>query len=141
MKRIQSSAVILTVATLLVGPAIANAASTTLTRAQVQAELAEAVRTGNILVDENGSRKNEFFPHNYESSSRSTLTRADVQAEIAAAQQAGNITNGENAERLNQLYPNNYSVTQNDQTKTRAEVQAEIAQARAQGLLNRYVGA
>lgn len=141
MTRTQSSAIALVFAALLAGPTMANAATTTLSRAQVQTELADAVRTGNVLADENGSKLNDIFPHNYASTTGNTLTRAQVQAELAAAQQSGTITNGESAQRMNELFPHNYPAVSQSQGKTRAEVQAETDQARAQGLLNRYVGA
>lgn len=100
------------------------------TRAQVQAELAEAQRTGDIVApkdagDEfsaaNGRKMNEIYPAAYPAKPVvAGKTRAQVQAELAEAQRTGDIVASKDAgddlssvsgRKLNQLYPNLYPVT------------------------------
>ena len=76
----------------------AMAQSAPLTRAQVQAELAEAVRTGDLLADtERGLKLNELYPSNYPAQpSQVGKTRAQVMAETAEARRLGLLDVSEN---------------------------------------------
>ena len=63
-----TSAIVLALASLSAGHAMAADPSAPKTREQVKAELAEAIRTGDILadVDSGGNRKmNEVYPQRY----------------------------------------------------------------------------
>ena len=66
MKRSYLSAIAIAFAALSAGQAMAADASTPITRDQVKAELAEAVRTGDILAaGDTGLKMNELFPGSY----------------------------------------------------------------------------
>jgi hypothetical protein len=91
MTRIQVSAIALAFTTFLTGHAMA-ASDAPVTRAQVQAELTEAIRTGNIIVGESGDRLNEIMPNNY-AAGRNVISksRAQVQSELAEAIASGEL--------------------------------------------------
>jgi hypothetical protein len=81
------------------------------TRAEVQAELLEAQRTGNIVSwDERGMMLNEMHPQNYPPKPAGQgLSREQVMAELLEAQRTGNIMAwGEPGRMLNELYPQRY---------------------------------
>lgn len=81
------------------------------TRAEVQAELLEAQRTGNIVSwDEQGLMLNEMYPQNYPPKPAGQgLSREQVMAELLEAQRTGNIVSwGEQGLMLNELYPQQY---------------------------------
>lgn len=127
--------------TLFAGQAMA-ASDAPMSRAQVKAELAEAIRTGNIVVGESGEHLNEIYPHNYAAQqSASTVTRAQVQAELAEAIGAGNMIVGESSAKLNEVFPHNYSAQRDGASKSREQVRAELAEAAANGQLYRYISA
>ncbi|KRC01314.1 hypothetical protein ASE11_06810 [Hydrogenophaga sp. Root209] len=69
-----------------------------LTRAQVKAELAEAIRTGNVLADsETGLKLNEINPSNYPAKPGQTgKTRAQVRAELDEARRLGLVNFSDN---------------------------------------------
>jgi ribosomal protein L30E len=141
MTRIQVSAIALAFTTFLTGHAMA-ASDAPVTRAQVQAELAEAIRTGNIIVGESGDRLNEIFVHNYPAQQAApSVTRAQVQAELAEAIRTGNVVVGESSAKLNEIMPNNYAAGRNVISKSRAQVQSELAEAIASGELRRHIEA
>lgn len=82
------------------------------TRDQVKAELAEAVRTGNVPADnESGLMLNQVRPDLYPSQERSVgKTRAEVKAELNEAIRTGNIVaDVESGKKLNELYPARYA--------------------------------
>ncbi|UJW79800.1 DUF4148 domain-containing protein [Hydrogenophaga sp. SL48] len=82
------------------------------TREQVKAELAEAVRTGNVPADnESGLMLNQVRPDLYPSQERSVgKTRAEVKAELNEAIRTGNIVaDVESGKKLNELYPARYA--------------------------------
>ena len=56
-----------------------------LTRAQVRAELAEAIASGNVIVSESGQRANEVFSANYSQDSVVGKSRDEVRQELAEA--------------------------------------------------------
>lgn len=109
MKRHYTAALALATASLFAGQAMAANSQSSLSRAQVQAELEEAVRTGNVIVNESGLKLNEMYPHNYpEQQPVSTLTRAQVQAELDEAVRTGNIITDESGLKQNEIYPHLY---------------------------------
>jgi hypothetical protein len=103
------------------------------TRAQVQAELAEAIRTGNIIGGgESGLTLRELNPQRYGAApaAQSTLTRAQVTRAFEQARSAGElVTVGESGLPANQLQAASYPAQPAVAGKTRAEVQAELWEA------------
>src|SRR5690606_28514391 len=96
MTRTKFSAIALVLSALFTGQAMAAGNDSIVTRDQVKAELAEAIRTGNIVTGESSARLNEQFPALYpEQQVQSTVTRAQVQAELADAIRRGDIIVGE----------------------------------------------
>jgi hypothetical protein len=89
MTRTQISAIAIAFSALFTGQAMA-ADNGPATRAQVKAELAEAIRSGNMTLNESGVLYNEFFPHNYPAPQVESKTRAEVKAELAEAIANGN---------------------------------------------------
>jgi len=82
------------------------------TREQVKAELAEAVRTGNVPADnESGLMLNQVRPDLFPSQERTVgKTRAEVKAELNEAIRTGNIVaDNESGKKLNELYPSRYA--------------------------------
>ena len=111
----------------------AQAAAPALTRQQVRAELAEAIRTGNVVANsESGQKANELFPGLYPThAARQGLTREQVRAELAEAIRTGNVVaNSESGQKANELMPHLYPRQTALQTRTRAEVQAELSAGR-----------
>jgi Domain of unknown function (DUF4148) len=103
-----------------------------LTREQVKAELAEAIRTGDIIDNgETGQQLNELNPARYPAKPVvQGNTRAQVRAELAEAQRTGDIVgNGHSGQKLNEMYPGRYPPKPIVAGKTRAEVRAELAEA------------
>ncbi|MGB4059546.1 MAG: DUF4148 domain-containing protein [Burkholderiaceae bacterium] len=144
MTRTHASLIALTLAAFTAGHAFAaDDAAVGKTREQVKAELAEAIRTGDIVGnDESGRKLNELFPQNY--TARATAgttrvqagaapvgkTREQVKAELADAIRTGNIqANDESGRKLNEVFPSRYEVQQATGTKTREQVKAELAEA------------
>jgi hypothetical protein len=81
------------------------------TRAQVKAELADAIRTGDIYAGGEPSWKlNELFPNRYqEKSAVADKTPERVKAELAQAVRTGDIyAGGEPSWKLNELFPGLY---------------------------------
>ncbi|NYT86394.1 DUF4148 domain-containing protein [Pollutimonas harenae] len=141
MTRTQVSAIAFAFSALFAGQAMAANTNATLTRDQVRAELADAVRTGNIVTGESSARLNEQFPALYpEQQTHSTVTRTQVQAELADAIRSGNIVVGESSAKLNEQFPNQYA-QQDVDSKTRAEVRTELAEAAAHGWFDRHIEA
>ncbi len=112
MNRSYFSAITLAVAALAAGQAIAADAHTPKTREQVKAELAEAIRTGDIVVNsETGQKANEANPGLYPAKPVvQGYTRAQVKAELAEAIRTGDImADGETGKKLNEIYPQRYN--------------------------------
>jgi hypothetical protein len=110
MKRTYFSAIALA-AVLAGGQAFAADTSTGKTRAQVKAELVEAVRTGNIVGnDESGRMLNEINPGQYPAQAVTQgNTRAEVREELAEAIRTGNMpANDESGRMLNEVNPGQY---------------------------------
>jgi hypothetical protein len=103
------------------------------TRAQVKAELAEAIRSGDMIAPgDSGLRMNELNPQRYPRAAQGpSLSRARVKAELAEANRTGDIVAaGESGLRLNERYPERYPAPAVfAQAKTRAEVKEELAEA------------
>jgi Domain of unknown function (DUF4148) len=103
-----------------------------LTREQVKAELAEAIRTGDFVGNgETGQKLNELSPGRYPAKPVAQgKTRAQVRADLAEAQRTGNIIgNGHSGQKINEMYPGRYPPKPVVAGKTRAEVKAELAEA------------
>ena len=81
------------------------------TREQVNAEYAQAVRTGDIVGEpEQGLKLNQMYPDRYPAKqAQAGRTRAEVLAELADAQRTGDIVGEpEQGLKLNQMYPTRY---------------------------------
>ncbi|TXG94085.1 MAG: DUF4148 domain-containing protein [Rhodocyclaceae bacterium] len=132
MNRYTLSALTLAVAALSAGHALAFDASAPKTREQVKAELAEAIRTGDIVVNgETGQKANKLFPGLYPTKPVAQgKTRAQGKAELAEAIRTGDIVvNGETSQKANELFPSRYPAKQVAQGKTREQVKIELAEA------------
>lgn len=111
------------------GPAFAE-----LTREQVKAEFAEAVRTGDIMSNRGGQKLNERFPDRYPArQAQSTLTREQVKAELAEAQRTGDMVAGQSSRKLNEISPSRYPVKPAQSRLTREQVKTELAEAQRTG--------
>lgn len=100
------------------------------TREQVKAELAAAVRGGDILFGESDLKLNESYPDRYPVKQvQSTVTREQVTAQLAAAVRSGDIVVGETSLKLNEMHPDRYPFKQVQPTVTRAQVNAELEAA------------
>lgn len=87
------------------------AADGPMTREQVKAELAEAVRTGNVIANnESGLMLNQVRPDLYPAQAQSAgKTREQVKAELAEAIRTGDVVaDGESGRKLKELYPSRY---------------------------------
>jgi hypothetical protein len=106
-------------------------AQTARTREQVRAELAEAIRNGDIISGESGLTLRQQFPGRYPAAPQAAgLTRAQVQAELAQAIRNGELlTGGEIAQRAADARPGAFPSELMVGQRTRAEVKAELAQA------------
>lgn len=104
MTRNQISSIALALGTLFTGHVMA-AENGPVTRAQVKAELAEAVRTGNVIVGDTGQLMKDVFPQNYPAHTPSTVTRAQVRAEQAEANRTGNESAGDIGHRFHEVFP------------------------------------
>lgn len=138
MKSTYLSILAVTVAAFTAGQAMAADASGALSRDQVQAELAQAVRTGDIVIDnESGLKANEIFPGRYPAKAVvQGKTRDQVKAELAEALRTGDVpVDGVTGLKMNQLIPGNYPAPVAAQGKSRAEVQADLANAMRSGAL------
>ena len=112
MNRTYLSAIAVAVAALSAGQAFALDASAPKTREQVKAELAEALRTGNIVANsETGQTARALAPGLYPSQpAAQSKTREQVKAELAEALRTGDIVaDGETGLKLNQLHPGLYN--------------------------------
>jgi ribosomal protein L30E len=105
-----------------------------LTRAQVKAELAEAIRTGDISSgDDEGLTLNQENPSRYPAKPVVVgKTRDQVKAELAEAIRTGDISAGDDEDltlTLNQENPSRYPAKPVVVGKTRGQVKAELAEA------------
>jgi predicted RNase H-like HicB family nuclease len=124
----RTSLAVAVLATALAGGVHAQVAKT---RAQVNAELTEAIRTGNMLAGgESGLTMRELAPQRYGAPAPTTTTRAEVQAQLREAERTGDLLAvGESGLRQNQLRPDLFPPQVLAAGKTRAEVKAELQDA------------
>ena len=142
MTRTHTYAITLAFTSLFAGQAMAATTNTPVTREQVKAELAEAIRTGNVSSGESGLKLNEQFPHRYPAQQIVTSkSREQVKAELAEAISTGNVSPGESGLKLNEQFPNNYPGQQKIATKSREQVNAELAEAISTGRVGAYIEA
>ncbi|MNT46167.1 hypothetical protein D3C72_1827940 [compost metagenome] len=131
MKSIRHSAsiLILSLTAAVAGHAVAAEPSAGLTRAQVQADLAEAQRTGNIVEGEFSQPRNVLHPQQYPAQPKAEgKTRAQVIAELEQARASGELTYLEDTGMQLNTLPNSQG-----KGLTRAEVVADMQKARAAG--------
>jgi hypothetical protein len=117
---------------LLAALGTAAQAQSKMTREQVKAELADAIRTGDILAPgDSGLKLNELYPQRYPHPvAGPTVTRAQVKAELAAAIRIGDmLADGDSGLQLNEEFPQRYPAVVATPGKSRAEVRAELAEA------------
>ena len=128
-----SSSRALTLVVLAAAMAAGAHAQTGRTREQVKAELAEAIRTGDMIaVGESGLTQRELSPQRYRATSAagSTVTRAQVTRDFQQARLAGDvIAVGEAGLTLNEMQPGRNPQQAAVAGKSRAEVQAELREA------------
>lgn len=143
MNRSTLSTLAIVAAAVLAGPAMASDVTGAKTRAQVQAELAEAIRTGDMVAPgESGLKFNELNPSAYPAQPAVPgKTRAQVQAELAEAIRTGDIVgNSETGQKLNELNPSAYPAQPAVAGKTRQQVKEELAEAIRTGTMPVYIG-
>ena len=78
------------------------------TREQVKAELAQAIRSGDIMSNgQSGLKLNELYPSRYPTQQvQAGVTREQVKAELALALRTGDyMVGGENGGKCNELHP------------------------------------
>lgn len=132
MNRTYLSALTVALAALSAGHALAADAAAPKTRDQVKAELAQALRTGDILLNgEIGQKANQIYSAQYAAQPVAQgKTREQVKAELAEAIRTGDIlVNGEVGQKANQTYTGRYPAKPVAQGKTREQVKAELFEA------------
>jgi len=130
MKLVKSLSSAIT-AVALVG-SFASAQAAGYTREQVRAELAEAVRNGDILAEsESGLTLRELYPHRYPARLPTTRkTREQVRTELVEATRSGDIlADGERHITLRELFPHRYPAREVSEGKSREQVRAELDEA------------
>ena len=103
-----------------------------LSREDVQAELREARRTGNMVaIGDSGAKLNELFPGRYPNQvAGQTMSRDQVLSELREAQRTGNVfAIGESGAKLNELFPGNYPNQVAEHRLSREEVRADLREA------------
>jgi len=142
MTRTHTYTIALAFATVFAGHAAVAATDGPLTREQVRAELAQALRTGNISPDESGLKLNEQFPYRYPAQqAAAAMSREQVKAELAEAVRTGNVIGGESGLKLNEQSPYSYPQQRNVASESREQVEAELAEARSMGQIDAYIEA
>jgi hypothetical protein len=100
-------------------------------REQVQAEWAEAQRSGNVLATgEAGLKLNELYPQRYAATATAAVagkTREQVKAEVAQAMRGGELL------AAGEASPERYPAQDPATAKTREQVKAELAEAQRNG--------
>lgn len=140
MNRTSVSILALSVAALSAGSVLA-AEPAGKTRAEVQLELAQAIRTGDIATDSEsaggGKKLNEAFPQNYAPKFQAAgKSREQVQAELAEAIRTGDIKPAAwtiQGGKMNEIFPGNYPAKAKVAGKTREQVRAELIEAQRTG--------
>ncbi len=86
----------------------------------MKAELAEAVRKGDVQVGDSGRTLAEIDPSRYPHPAQPAgLTRAQVKAELAQAIRDGDIQEGDSSETLAQQFPQRYAAARVRDGETR----------------------
>lgn len=129
MKTLSTLAIALASASLLVAAHTVQAQG--LTREQVRAELAEAVRTGDIVHGERSLKANEIQPNRYPAPAAVPgKTRQQVRDELAAAQRSGDfVVAGDSGLKAYEVFPQRYPARPLAEGKTRQQVRDELALA------------
>ena len=97
---------------LLAALGTAAQAQSSMTREQVQAELADAIRTGDVVAPgDSGMKLNELYPQRYPHAAATAATsRAQVRAELTQAIRTGDIASvGDGTKKLNEEFPQRYA--------------------------------
>lgn len=142
MTRTHTYTIALAFTSLFTVQAMASSNDAAITREQVNAELAEAVRTGNVISGESGVKLNEEFPQNYPGQHHApSKSREQVNAELAEAIRTGNISEGESGRKLNEQFPYRFPAEKNVASKTHEQVNAELAEAISTGQAAAYIEA
>jgi hypothetical protein len=133
------SVVAIALSTLVAGHALAADPAAAKTREQVRAELAEAIRSGDMIADgATGQRYNQLAPHLYAQPVAAAKSRAEVKAELAQAIRSGDlVADGATGQRFNEVSPAQYAAVRAEAPvanvavvgKTREQVKAELAEA------------
>ena len=80
-------------------------------RAEVNAELAEAQHTGDIVDAGTGQKLNELYANRYPAKvAAPSRSRAEVKKELFEARRTGDIVDAGTGQKLNELYTNRYPV-------------------------------
>lgn len=129
--KIQSTLIVLS---LIAAPAFASDQAISKTRQQVQAELAQAMQSGDMLAyGESGMTLKQINPSAYPvtATAPSMKTREQVRAELEQAIRSGEmLAAGESGAKLNQLMSRRYPVVEAKSYKTRDQVKSELARDR-----------
>lgn len=141
MTRTHTCAVALAFTAMFAGQAMAATTDAPVTREQVKAELAEAIRTGNVSYGESGLKLNEQFPQRYPAQHVASKSREQVKAELAEAVRTGNIVSGESSLKLNEQFPGSYPGQHEVASKSREQVQTELANAIRSGQIYAHIEA
>jgi hypothetical protein len=130
MNAIRIASSLLVLSALCVGAAQAQ---TALTREQVKAEFAQAVRDGDVAPAGEGMTLRQQHPERYPATTPhvAARTRAEVKAEYAEAVRTGDIiATGDSGLKLNEVNPQAYpAATFAGIGKTREQVKLELAEA------------
>jgi hypothetical protein len=121
-----------TAAALLLLAAFGTQAQAQTTREQVQAELTEAIRTGDMPAGgESELKLYQLYPGRYPARAPLPgLTREQVKAALAEAARTGELlADGESGARRHEINPGQYPARPVLVGKTRAQVRAELAEA------------
>lgn len=129
------SVVAIALSTLVAGHALAADPAVGKTREQVRAELAQAIRSGDLVADgETGQRFNQLYPSLYaQPVVAAGKTRADVRAEVEQARLSGElVSDGQTGEKIAEyVAPRGAATTAVAAAsgKTREQVRAEVREA------------
>jgi ribosomal protein L30E len=121
------SLVFMTVALAAAGTAGAQEGKT---RAQVVAELEEAIKSGDVITGDLGLKRNEVAPASYAAKIQLPgKSREQVRAELADALRTGDIVTGEQGLKRNEVSAAFHAAEATAPGKTREQVKAELADA------------
>jgi Tfp pilus assembly protein PilV len=158
MKTTTVATLTIALSALLAGQAMAsNVEQQSKTRAQVRAELLEAIRTGDMPASSkasddtgvySGTKLNELFPARYPAKQAvAGKTREQVRAELLEAIRTGDMpapsevsddTGVYSGTKLNDVFPARYPAKQTVAGKTREQVRNELMQSRREAPTAEY---